>query len=168
MRQRATLVKYAIQHVLHVQKALMLHYVVSDITGARGGLRILYAILSGERNSLDLAKLRDDRCKKDATIALALEGNWREEHLFAPKRCLQQFEDRSTEPRHRRHRSAKLAATPLIRHAKACCYKRQVSHALSIGQVWFIKLLRAYCQLLKYDAGSGSMVAVFVSCLPSP
>jgi transposase len=121
MRQRATLVKYASQHVLQMQKALMqmnvqLHHVISDITVATG-LRVMDAILTGTRDPGALAKLRDERCKKDeATIALALQGNWREEHLFALKqavelyrfyqqqlaevdeelkRCLQTFEDRS-------------------------------------------------------------------------
>lgn len=88
MRQRAMLVGYAGQHVLHMQKALMqmniqLHHVISDITGATG-MRILDAILSGQRDAHELAKLRDERCKNDEeTIALALQGHWREDHLFA-------------------------------------------------------------------------------------
>ena len=88
MRQRGMLVDYAGQHVLHMQKALMqmniqLHHVISDITGATG-LRIIDAILAGERDPIRLAKLRDPRCKKDErTIALALKGHWREDHLFA-------------------------------------------------------------------------------------
>ena len=56
---------------------------VSDITGVTG-LAILRAILAGERDPATLAQLRDYRCKHDeATIARALQGNWREEHLFA-------------------------------------------------------------------------------------
>ncbi len=92
MRQRLMLVEYAGKHVLHMQKALMqmniqLHHVISDITGATG-LRIIDAILSGERDSRKLAELRDPRCKKDKqTIALALEGHWRDDHLFALKQA---------------------------------------------------------------------------------
>jgi hypothetical protein len=57
--------------------------VVSDITGVTG-LAIIRAILAGERNAETLAQLRDYRCKHDeAPIARALQGNGREEHLFA-------------------------------------------------------------------------------------
>ncbi|MGH8647919.1 MAG: IS110 family transposase [Burkholderiales bacterium] len=88
MRQRAMLTSYASQHVQHMQKALVqmnvqLQHVLSDITGATG-LRIIRAILAGERDAHRLAALRDDGCKSStATIAEALRGDWREEHLFA-------------------------------------------------------------------------------------
>ena len=88
LRQRAMLLTYAGQHIQHMQKALTqmnlkLQHVVSDITGVTG-LAILRAILAGERDPVKLAQLRDYRCKHDeATIARALEGNWREEHLFS-------------------------------------------------------------------------------------
>lgn len=93
MRQRAMLVKHGGQHVLHMQKALMqmnvqLHHVIADITGATG-LRILDAILAGTRDPQELAKLRDPRCKNDEqTITLALQGNWRDDHLFALKQAV--------------------------------------------------------------------------------
>jgi transposase len=96
MRQRAMLVKYAGQHVQHMQKALMqmnvqLHHVITDITGATG-LRITDAILAGKREPLELAKLRDERCKRNQEeIALALQGNWREEHLFALKQAVELY-----------------------------------------------------------------------------
>ena len=88
MRQRAMLVRYASQHVQHMQKALVqmnvqLQHVVDDITGVTG-LRIIRAILGGERDPQRLAALRDARCKNSvATIAKALHGDWRAEHLFA-------------------------------------------------------------------------------------
>jgi transposase len=88
LRQRAMLVRYAGQHVQHMQKALVqmnvqLQHVLEDITGATG-LRIIHAILDGERDPHRLAALRDPRCKHpEATIAKALQGNWRAEHLFA-------------------------------------------------------------------------------------
>jgi transposase len=96
MRQRGMLVEYAGQHVLHMQKALMqmnvqLHHVISDITGATG-LRIIDAILAGERDPHQLAKLRHPRCKKDQqTIAMALEGHWRDDHLFALKQAAELY-----------------------------------------------------------------------------
>jgi len=88
LRQRAMLLTYAAQHIQHMQKALTqmnlkLQHVISDITGVTG-LAILRAILGGERDPEKLAQLRDDRCKYDeATIARALQGNGRDEHLFA-------------------------------------------------------------------------------------
>jgi transposase len=93
MRQRAMLVQYASQHTQHMQKALQqmnvrLDKVLSDITGVTG-MSILEAILEGERDPAKLAQLRDSRCQKDeATIAKALQGTWREEHLFALRQAL--------------------------------------------------------------------------------
>jgi transposase len=88
MRQRAMLAAYAGQHVQHMQKALVqmnlqLTVVLNDITGATG-MRIIRAVLAGERDRHRLAALRHGRCKHSAaTIAEALRGDWREEHLFA-------------------------------------------------------------------------------------
>jgi transposase len=71
-----------------MQKALeqmnvKLTEVVSDITGMTGQ-RIIAAVLNGERDPATLARLRDPKCKNDLeTIAKALEGTWRPEHLFA-------------------------------------------------------------------------------------
>jgi transposase len=88
LRQRERLLDYAASHIQHMQKALtqmnlQLHHVVSDITG-KTGMRIIRAILDGTREPAVLAELRDVRCKASAeTIARALEGNYRPEHLFA-------------------------------------------------------------------------------------
>ena len=88
LRQRDMLVTYAGQHIQHMQKALeqmnvKLTEVVSDITGVTG-MAIIKALLRGDRDPVELAKLRDPRCKESAaTIARALYGNWRPEHLFA-------------------------------------------------------------------------------------
>ena len=55
--------------------------VVSSITGVTG-MAIIKAILHGQRDPLQLAKLRNDKCKRtEAEIARALYGNWRAEHL---------------------------------------------------------------------------------------
>jgi transposase len=88
LRQRQMLIRYAGQHVQHMQKALeqmnvKLAEVVNDITGVTG-MAIIRAILGGERDPRRLAKLRNERCKRtQAEIARALQGNWRAEHLFA-------------------------------------------------------------------------------------
>jgi transposase len=87
-RQRQMQIRYAASHTQHMQKALeqmnvKLTEVVSDITGMTGQ-RIIAAVLNGERDPATLARLRDPKCKNDLeTIAKALEGTWRPEHLFA-------------------------------------------------------------------------------------
>jgi transposase len=97
LRHRDNLVKCATDEVRRMQKALeqmnvKLTEVLSDIMGVTG-LAIIRAILAGERDPQRLAQLRDQRCKNDvATIALALEGNWREEHLFALRQGLELYE----------------------------------------------------------------------------
>lgn len=97
LRQRSMLVSYSAQHIQHMQKALTqmnikLQHVVNDITGLTG-LRIIRSILSGERNPNKLAQLRHHGCRKsEETIALALEGNWRQEHLFELQQAVDLFE----------------------------------------------------------------------------
>lgn len=104
MRQRAMLVSYAGQHIQHMQKALtqmnvLVHHAVDDITGV-SGMRIIRAIIAGERNPATLATMREPGCKKDAaTIARALEGNWREEHLFALRQAVSLFDSYQQEIR---------------------------------------------------------------------
>src|SRR5215813_13404823 len=97
LRQRSMLVAMAPRTVQHRQKALeqmnrKLTEVVSDITG-KTGMTIIRAILAGERDSQRLAIYRDKRCKHDqATIAKALEGHWRAEHLFALQQAVDQHD----------------------------------------------------------------------------
>jgi transposase len=97
LRQRSMLVEMASRAVQHMQKALeqmnlKLTEVVSDITG-KTGMMIIRAILEGERDPQQLATHRDKRCKHDqATIAKALEGHWRAEHLFALQQALEQYD----------------------------------------------------------------------------
>lgn len=94
VRQRETLVKQSSLHIQHIQKALTqmnvkLREVVREVTGVTG-MRIVRAILDGERDPSKLASHRDRRCKNDAaTLAKALDGNWRDEHLFALRQSVQ-------------------------------------------------------------------------------
>ena len=96
LRHRDSLVQMASSHVQHMQKALdqmnlQLHHVISDITGTTG-IAILEAILAGERNPHTLAALRDRRIKASAdTIAKALVGDYRREHLFTLRQSLAAF-----------------------------------------------------------------------------
>lgn len=86
-RQRSNLIDERSRIVHWMQKSLdqmnvRVHRAVSDITGATG-MKIVRAIVDGERDPLKLAALRDKRCKKsEADIAEHLTGTWRSEHLF--------------------------------------------------------------------------------------
>ena len=67
---------------------LQLHHVVSDITGATG-MRIIRAIIAGERDPAVLASMRDTRCHSSAEmIEQALTGHYRGEHLFVLEQAL--------------------------------------------------------------------------------
>jgi transposase len=97
LRQREMLVESSAMHIQHMQKALqqmnlLLHNVVSDITGVTG-MKILKAIIAGERDPQRLAVHRDRRCRSSVeTIAKSLVGNYREEHLFALKQAVELYE----------------------------------------------------------------------------
>jgi transposase len=97
LRQREMLVQASTMHIQHMQKALTqmnlrLGNVVSDITGVTG-LKIIKAIIAGERNPKVLASNRAEQCKQSQkVIAKSLEGNYRAEHLFALKQALQLYE----------------------------------------------------------------------------
>jgi transposase len=96
-RHRDTLVRYTSSHVQHMHKALtemniQLHKVISDITGLTG-MRIIRAILAGERDPVTLAHMRDHRIKSSAEqIAKALEGDYRQEHLFALQQAVELYD----------------------------------------------------------------------------
>ena len=97
LRHRQMLIEYAAAHIQHMQKALtqmnlQLAHVVSDVTGLTG-MRIIRAIVTGERNPQRLAEMRDWRTKSDEeTIAKALEGNYQPEHVFALRQALELFD----------------------------------------------------------------------------
>ncbi len=91
LRERHT--DYAAAHIQPMKKALTfmnlpLHHVVATITGVTG-MKIIRAIVAGERNPETLAKMRDVRCKESLdTIRNALVGNYQPEHVFALKQAL--------------------------------------------------------------------------------
>jgi len=98
MRHRDNLTASCGREVQHMQKALQqmnmhLHHAVSDLVGATG-LRILDAILGGERDPEVLVQLRDDKlCKKTTKEELkkALQGDWQEEQLFVLGQALETY-----------------------------------------------------------------------------
>ena len=97
LRHRADLMQHRAAHTLHMQKALQqmniqLAQVLTDITGETG-MAIVRAIVDGERDSVKLAQLRNRRCKSsEDTIAKALTGTWKPEHVFALKQSLELYD----------------------------------------------------------------------------
>jgi transposase len=97
LRQRSMLVQQAATHIQHMQKSLsqmnlQLHNVISDITGMTG-MRIIRAIVNGERDSKLLANYRDRRCKNSLEIIeKSLTGNYRDEHIFTLKQALELYD----------------------------------------------------------------------------
>ena len=87
VRQRGRLVRERARCVQHMQKALtqmnvQLDTVLNDVMG-KSGEAIVRAIVGGERDPAVLARMCDRRVKADAaTMARALQGNWRTEHCL--------------------------------------------------------------------------------------
>lgn len=96
-RQREMLLRFQASHIQHIQKALtqmnvQLANVISDVVGETGQ-RILRAIIAGERDGKKLAALKHARIRaSEEQISKALQGNWREEHLFALKQAVALFD----------------------------------------------------------------------------
>lgn len=97
MRQREILITASATSVQHMQKALSqmnlhLSNVLSDIVGLTG-MKIIRAIVAGERDPKKLAGFRDVRCKQPQDIIeKSLTGNFREEHLFSLVQALEVFD----------------------------------------------------------------------------
>jgi transposase len=96
-RHRKELVKAAAEQIHLMQKSLelmnlQLHKAISDITGVTG-MKIIRAIVSGQRDPLALAKMRHRSIKSsEETIVKALTGDWREEHLFTLEQALEAYD----------------------------------------------------------------------------
>jgi len=88
VRRREELLGQGAEHIQHMQRAcdqmnLRLHTVISQIQGV-SGLRVIKAILEGERNPQRLVELCDMRIrrKKEKEVLASLEGTWHPHHLF--------------------------------------------------------------------------------------
>jgi transposase len=97
LRHRDSLIQMSVKHIQHMQKSLdqmnlHLHHVISDVTGVTG-MRIIRAIVAGERDPHTLAQHRDYRIKSSQdTIAKALEGDYRPEHVFTLTQSLELYD----------------------------------------------------------------------------
>jgi transposase len=97
VRHRETLLQEQARQVQRMQKSLVqmnlqLTEVLTDVVG-HTGQAIIRAIVAGEHDPYKLARLRHRRVKADEqSIARALHGNWREEHLFVLSQALALFD----------------------------------------------------------------------------
>jgi transposase len=97
LRHRETLIQMTASEIQRMQKSmtqmnLLLHEVISDITGVTG-MKIIRAILRGERDPLILAQFRNPHVKSSSEeIAKALHGDWRDEHLFTLRHAVEIFD----------------------------------------------------------------------------
>lgn len=97
VRQRDNLLRYRAMHIQQMQKALelmnlKLTSVISDITGLTG-MRIIRAILEGERDPHTLAQFRDPRCRKSThEITKALTGNYQPDHIFLLRQSVELYD----------------------------------------------------------------------------
>ena len=89
VRHRDSLIQTASAHVLRTGPMnLQIHHGISDITGLTG-LRIIDAILAGQRDPKKLADLRDGRIRaSQETIMKDLIGDYRREHGLTLKHSL--------------------------------------------------------------------------------
>ena len=97
VRQADRLVSRQAEHIQHMHKAMaemniQLGHVISDITG-KTGMLIIRAILDGERDRSKLAGYRDRRIRASVEeIERSLEGNYREEHVFALHQAVELYD----------------------------------------------------------------------------
>lgn len=95
-RHRQTLLEDAAGYIKKMQKALRLTNIrldvaLRDVTGV-SGKAMIEAILKGEREPEKLAALAHFNVRKSREeIALALTGDWREEHLFELKQSYEVY-----------------------------------------------------------------------------
>jgi len=96
-RHRGELVESCSRQIHLMQKALeqmniQLHKVITDITGVTG-MKIIRAIVTGERNAVTLARMKHPLIKSSTdTIAKALTGEYRQEHLFSLRQALEIYD----------------------------------------------------------------------------
>jgi transposase len=97
VRDKGNLVAEAGDWLRRMQKSLdqmnvRVHRAVADIEGVTG-MAIVRAIVAGERNPRELAKLRHPGChKSQEEIAEQLSGHWREDHLFSLQQSLKMYD----------------------------------------------------------------------------
>jgi len=96
-RHREGLVQSCAQqiHLMHKaleQMNLQLHKVLSDVTGLTG-MKIIRAIVDGERNAVELARMKHPLVKSsEEDLVKALTGEYCPEHLFALRHAVELYD----------------------------------------------------------------------------
>ena len=102
VRQKAVLVRQQADWIRRMHKCLdqmnvRVHHAVKDTQGATG-MAMLRAIVAGERDARNLAKLRDRGCQKsEAEMVELLSGNWRSDHLFNLKQHMGMYDNAASQ-----------------------------------------------------------------------
>jgi transposase len=102
VRQKAVLVRQQADWIRRMHKCLdqmnvRVHHAVKDTQGATG-MAMLRAIVAGERDPRNLAKLRDPGCQKsEAEMVELLTGNWRSDHLFNLKQHMAMYDSAASQ-----------------------------------------------------------------------
>lgn len=97
VRDKGVLLEERADWLRRIQKTLdqmnvRVHRAVSDIQG-KTGMAIIRAIVAGQRDSAQLAKLRDPACRlSEEEIAQELTGHWREDYLFSLQKFLRMYD----------------------------------------------------------------------------
>ena len=98
VRLRDDHVSLAASHVQHMQKALermnvKFHDVISDLSGV-SGMKVIRAIIAGERDPAQLLQLCDVQIKKSKAerVVESLRGTWQPEHLFALRQAVEAWD----------------------------------------------------------------------------
>ena len=96
-RLRCRVLEDSSRSVQHIQKALttmnvQLANAISDVSGVTG-MKIVRAIVQGQRDPHQLAKLRDPHIRaSEAEIAHSLEGHWQRDVLFELRQALETYD----------------------------------------------------------------------------
>jgi len=96
-RLRERVVKDASRSIQHIQKALTMMNVhlavaISDVSGVTG-MRIVRAILKGQRDPYVLAKMRDRRIRaSEEEVARSLEGRWQDDVMFELQQVVEAYD----------------------------------------------------------------------------
>src|SRR5450756_359773 len=102
VRQKAVLVRQQADWIRRMHKCLdqmnvRVHHAVTDTQGVTG-MAMLRAIVGGERDPRNLAKLRDPGCQKsEAEMVELLTGNWRSDHLFNLKQHMAMYDSAASQ-----------------------------------------------------------------------
>ncbi len=181
VRQRSLLIEHRAPHILHIDKALIqmnlrLSNVISDIMGM-SGMKIIRAIINGQRDPKVLAMLCHERCKNPTEIIMeSLEGHYKEDQVFALKQAVEAYDfyTRQIEDCENRIEQMLKKIAPPVDNLPTKKEKRNASKNAYQFDAWGLAYSLAGADLTKID-GINEQTAVLIlseigtdmSCWPS-